>query len=279
MAMRAKGRRGGLALVVLVAVAGAARADVDGREAALALERAAAVEQALLSDAARQQAEALAAQRAAADRVARLAAQGEALVREVLLAGDLEPGDVASARQRLDDAWSELDRARGEEAAQAARALAARASVGEHGLRWQALLAEVAQLRERARTVEPLDGSWEVRLGPMDDRGLFELDQDGTLLSGRYAQASGRNGSLTGTFIDGKVQLEQVDSRLGRHAIFYGVWSPGDHALRGTWESRLLGTGQPAHGTWVAVQRVADEAAETAEPDLPDATTAEPSQP
>jgi hypothetical protein len=70
---------------------------------------------------------------------------------------------------------------------------------------------------------------------------------------------------LQGTFVAGRLELEEVDSRHGRDQTFYGLYSEADGTLRGTWESRVFGTGQPSFGSWSARKR-ADAEAEEAEP-------------
>ena len=109
----------------------------------------------------------------------------------------------------------------------------------------------------------PLEGTWDVVVGPLGDHGWFRLHQDGTLVTGRYEMASTRNGSLTGTFVAGKLQLDQVDAKHGRDVTYYGLFAPASDTLKGSWESKLVGTGQAAFGNWSAKRRPETETAES----------------
>jgi hypothetical protein len=102
---------------------------------------------------------------------------------------------------------------------------------------------------------ESLTGSWDVSYLPSGDKGLFSLRQSGTLLVGEYTLEGGWKGSLQGTFVDGKVLLHRIDSKLGRSSDLEGSLAPDGKTIRGTWQSFILSGGQPTAGQWVARKR------------------------
>jgi hypothetical protein len=102
---------------------------------------------------------------------------------------------------------------------------------------------------------ESLTGSWDVNYLPSGDKGIFALRQSGTLLVGEYTLEGGWKGSLQGTFVDGKVLLHRIDSKLGRSSDLEGTLAPDGKTLRGTWQSFILSGGQPTSGQWVAKKR------------------------
>ena len=102
---------------------------------------------------------------------------------------------------------------------------------------------------------ESLTGSWDVSYLPSGDKGLFSLRQSGTLLVGEYTLEGGWKGSLQGTFVDGKLLLHRIDSKLGRSSDLEGSLAPDGKTIRGTWQSFILSGGQPTAGQWVARKR------------------------
>ena len=102
---------------------------------------------------------------------------------------------------------------------------------------------------------ESLTGSWDVNYLPSGDKGVFMLRQSGTLLAGEYTLEGGWKGSLQGTFVDGKVLLHRIDSKLGRSSDLEGTLAPDGRTLRGNWQSYILSGGQPTNGSWIARKR------------------------
>ncbi|MBI1950648.1 MAG: hypothetical protein HYS34_04710 [Acidobacteria bacterium] len=102
---------------------------------------------------------------------------------------------------------------------------------------------------------ESLTGSWDVHYLPSGDKGVFMLRQSGTLLAGEYTLEGGWKGSLQGTFVDGKVLLHRIDSKLGRSSDLEGMLAPDGRTLRGNWQSFILSGGQPTNGSWIARKR------------------------
>ena len=102
---------------------------------------------------------------------------------------------------------------------------------------------------------ESLTGAWEVSYLPSGDKGIFMLRQSGTLLAGEYTLEGGWKGSLQGTFVDGKVLLHRIDSKLGRSSDLEGMLAPDGRTLRGTWQNYILSGGSPTNGSWIARKR------------------------
>ena len=118
---------------------------------------------------------------------------------------------------------------------------------------------EILQDRiSRLRTTLPSDtesltGTWNVSYLPSGDSGVFTLRQAGTLVIGEYALEGGWKGSFKGTFVDGKVLLHRIDSKLGRMMEFEGYLSADGKQIRGTWLNYDLAGSEGSTGhsvTW-----------------------------
>ncbi len=101
---------------------------------------------------------------------------------------------------------------------------------------------------------ESLTGRWQVIYLPMGDRGWFQLKQTGTLLGGEYHLEGGWKGSLQGTFIDGKVFLQRIDSKLGRFSELQGYLSSDGKSIKGSWQNFELSGIDPSSGSWSATK-------------------------
>ena len=203
------------------------------------------------------------------------AARAELSRERRLLTGDTARLSVVS--RRLDTALSDLAAA-----ARAAADAAARSDAPDDVQRREDAVSaaeqEVRSLLERRRTladkivdrrrrIELLDaesrsapvesvltGRWSVLIQPGDQRGIFRLNLQGTIVSGEYRLEGGFDGSVRGTLINDRLKLERVDSKNGFDAIFYGRVSPDAQQIVGTWESTTFGTGQPGSGSWSAAR-------------------------
>jgi hypothetical protein len=100
------------------------------------------------------------------------------------------------------------------------------------------------------RAGDVLNGRWSVVLEPGEQRGVFRLSLQGTIVSGEYTLEGGYSGSLRGTLVNDRVRLERVDSQLGFNAIFYGRLSTDGRSVAGTWEATTFGTGESGGGRW-----------------------------
>ncbi|MGH9798567.1 MAG: hypothetical protein ACRD5D_10475 [Candidatus Polarisedimenticolia bacterium] len=102
---------------------------------------------------------------------------------------------------------------------------------------------------------ESLTGIWDVTYLPSGDKGVFQLRQSGTILLGEYTLEGGWKGSLQGTFVDGKLLLHRIDSKLGRSSDLEGSLAPDGRTVRGTWQNFILSGGEATNGSWVARKR------------------------
>jgi hypothetical protein len=236
----------------------------DSDPATFVMKQLVDIEARLLADASAARLENLEAQQVAASAVGRAAREVADAVR-ALQGGELTEREAEAARRQLEAAEARLLRAQQDLDRLAHDAARLVAAAGEHAARLLQLRAQHAALEARPAPPEAaLTGSWDVAIAPIGDRGWFKLDQRGTLVSGQYGLASGRGGSLQGTFVGGRLQLEQIDAKQGRDAVFYALLVPETGALKGTWESRLLGTGRPAYGSWSGVKKPRASEAEAA---------------
>jgi hypothetical protein len=104
------------------------------------------------------------------------------------------------------------------------------------------------------RLPDPLSGRWRVGMAPPQINGTFELQLDGTLVSGKYQFENGPAGSLRGTFVDNNVRLDRIDARTGFDTTFIGTLDPAAGRISGVWQATELASGQPASGQWTAVR-------------------------
>ncbi len=116
---------------------------------------------------------------------------------------------------------------------------------------------QLASLRDRPAPAKGLlSGSWEVVLLPINQRGVFELTQTGTIITGTYRLAGGFTGSLQGTLVQTKVFLQRIDSQLGRSMELEGRLSADEGMIRGTWLSYDL-SDHGGQGDWSATKQPA----------------------
>jgi hypothetical protein len=185
--------------------------------------------------------------REATDRLLRL---GDDLVR-----AHKEGEDSASLTARSQD----LRRAEAEVAELVATSQQIRTTMAAGMAHIEELEAEVKRLEEAAkRSGDEISGRWLVSIEPGGMKGTFDLKLDGTIASGSYELAGGWKGSFRGTYINGNLRLERVDSQLGFVAVYTGRinWEGGEKRLEGGWESTNLAAGMPASGSWVALREV-----------------------
>jgi hypothetical protein len=126
-----------------------------------------------------------------------------------------------------------------------------------------ALLAEELRSKVRpAATADLLSGKWNVTMDPGEQRGIFHLALDNTIVSGDYTLEGGFSGSLRGTLVGDRLRMERVDSQLGFIGIFYGRLARDGTSVAGTWESTTFGVGAAGQGKWRAVP-IREEGEET----------------
>jgi hypothetical protein len=184
---------------------------------------------------------------------------------------------LADVTRRLEAALSDLSAA-----SRAAADAAARADGADDAVRREDALAtaeqEVRSLLERRRAIaerildrrrrmalleaetaarrpnELLTGRWSVVVEPGEQRGVFRLALQGTIVSGEYTLEGGQTGSFRGTLVNDRLRMERVDSKLGFNAIFYGRLSADGRDISGTWEATTFGTGEAGSGRWRAAR-------------------------
>jgi len=131
-----------------------------------------------------------------------------------------------------------------------------REEIRDANTRIEILADRIARLRKTLPSdTESLTGTWDVTYLPSGDKGVFTLRQSGTLLVGEYSLEEGWKGSLQGTFVDGKVLLHRIDSKLGRSSDLEGTLAPDGRTIRGSWQNFILSGGSPTTGTWIAKKR------------------------
>ncbi|HEX5134737.1 MAG TPA: hypothetical protein VFW81_05040 [Thermoanaerobaculia bacterium] len=230
-------RRISLLTIVMTVLAGSLLADTvsDVLRADLARERRRlAVDASQLADVGRRLDTATGDLATASRAVTDLAARADSSVDEIARREDA----VASAEQEV---RSLLDRRR----LLVERLLERRRSVA-------LLEAELRGKRPASAAPDLLSGRWNVALDPGEQRGVFRLALDGTLVSGEYTIEGGFSGSLRGTLIGDRLRLERVDSQLGFTTIYYGRLARDGREISGTWESTTFGVGAAGAGRWRA---------------------------
>jgi hypothetical protein len=104
------------------------------------------------------------------------------------------------------------------------------------------------------RTADALTGRWNILQDPGEQKGVFRMSLDGTIVSGEYTLEGGYSGSLRGTLVNDRLRLERVDSKLGFSTIYYGRVAREGSSIAGTWEATTFGAGAPGAGRWRAVR-------------------------
>ncbi len=104
------------------------------------------------------------------------------------------------------------------------------------------------------KTSDAISGRWTVTIEPGEQRGVFRMALEGTIVSGEYTLEGGYGGSLRGTLVNDRLRVERVDSKLGFTAVYIGRVARDSNTIGGTWEATTFGTGGPGFGRWTAVR-------------------------
>lgn len=105
-----------------------------------------------------------------------------------------------------------------------------------------------------ATSVSPnLTGAWRVRVQPDGAVGVYDLRQDGTVLSGTYRMENGLGGSLRGSLAGRRLRLERLDASQGFESIFYGEVNAAADVISGQWTPTEFADGGSGGGAWRAV--------------------------
>lgn len=180
--------------------------------------------------------------RAASDRLLRLG--------DDLLRAQKDGEDLGSFNARCAD----LRHAESEVESLVGVAQQLRSTIGARRAYLEQVQAEIRRMDETNQgTPDEVSGRWTVAIDPGGLKGTFDLRLDGSLVTGVYQLAGGWRGSLRGTFIDGNVRLERIDTQQGFNAVYTGrlVTRGNEKRLEGTWDATNLAVGMPASGTWV----------------------------
>lgn len=242
--------RSALAVVLLSLAPGLGAQDMKRPEEQLAaiysLKVQLEIEQRRLDDALQRHSEQARGREEARSRLQRLYGDLDAMI-EGRAEGDADlikarEGDIQKVEQELAALTEETRRAR--------------ETIRDAHARIDLLGERIGRLRRTLPSdTESLTGAWDVSYLPSGDKGVFMLRQSGTLLVGEYTLEGGWRGSLQGTFVDGKVLLHRIDSKLGRSSDLEGSLAPDGRTLRGSWQSYILSGGQPTTGSWIARKR------------------------
>jgi hypothetical protein len=109
---------------------------------------------------------------------------------------------------------------------------------------------------------DALSGRWTVYVEPGDQKGVFHMTLDGTIVSGDFTLEGGFTGSLRGTLVNDRLRIERVDSRLGFSTVYFGRLARDGNTIAGTWEATTFGGGTPGSGRWRAVREEEKEDAQ-----------------
>jgi hypothetical protein len=107
---------------------------------------------------------------------------------------------------------------------------------------------------QQTKKPDGLSGRWSVLLDPGEQRGVFRIRLDGTIVAGEYNLEGGDSGSLRGTLVNGRLRVERVDSKKGFSAVYYGAVARDGQSIAGTWEAQTFATNEPGSGRWRAVR-------------------------
>jgi hypothetical protein len=191
-----------------------------------------------------------------------IATYGRARSRETRAAADLErlnaeldeliadPNASLSSFTRLEE---DVGVAIEEACARAKESAAARQRMYERMRRLSGIVQEyeVTEERRQARS-GGIAGVWRVEAQPIDLYGVFELEAENLLVTGTYRMSNGNQGSMRGTLVGERLELEMIDSRKGAVATVKGVLDTVKGEIRGRWFAFDLSSGRPASGDWSA---------------------------
>lgn len=169
---------------------------------------------------------------------------------------DMVAGTIQSTPEEIDQREAAIGRAEHELGALTLSARDLRLRIRDSQQRIALLQDRAGRLRKTLPTDnELLTGQWDVTYLPSNDKGSFTLRQSGTIVAGEYALEGGWRGSMQGTFVNGKILLHRIDSKLGHSQDLEGTIAPDGKTLRGRWQNFILSGGQATSGDWVAHKR------------------------
>jgi hypothetical protein len=108
---------------------------------------------------------------------------------------------------------------------------------------------EMQEERRQARS-GGIAGVWRIEAQPIKLYGIFELEADNLLVTGTYRLSNGKQGSIRGTLVATRLELQMIDSRQGAVASVKGLFDSEKGEIRGRWLAFDLSTGRPSQGDW-----------------------------
>lgn len=146
-----------------------------------------------------------------------------------------------------------------EACARAKESAAARQRMYERMRRLSGIVQEYEMTEERRQARSGgIAGVWRVEAQPIDLYGVFDLEAENLLVTGTYRMSNGNQGSMRGTLVGSKLELEMIDSRQGAVATVKGVLDTVKGEIRGRWFAFDLSAGRPSSGDWRAYKAEAD---------------------
>ena len=97
-----------------------------------------------------------------------------------------------------------------------------------------------------------ITGNWSIDFGEDDGKGNVIFRSSATRIGGTYTLDSGRRGTLGGSLIGTRVELELIDSLDGADRKLIGTLSDDGNQLRGSWQTHELASGRRTQGGWIA---------------------------
>jgi hypothetical protein len=168
----------------------------------------------------------------------------------------------ATPPEQLSRLLDQALRADGQRASHVAAMTAVAERIQDRLRRIALLTAELGRPQPReepAARAGVLTGEWELVFLPSEQRGRASLQHTGTIVAGTYDLSGGWTGSLQGTFVNRKVFLVRIDSRLGRSMELEGYLSSDGSRIRGSWLNYELAGQEGSTGHWSA-QRIVQDA-------------------
>lgn len=193
-----------------------------------------------------------------------LRAHGEARTRQKAAWADLQVAadraeralaNAAASEAEAERAVQDLDVAEAAVGVLSGRVAELQRTALEERRRIAALRAELARSPSlAAASSDPITGQWRIEISSPAEVGTFDLELEGTQVRGRYTFQGGKSGSLSGTFIDGRLRLERIDHTRGLDGVFEGSVDGSLETVRGFWSPSILSDGGPGGAGWSGVR-------------------------
>lgn len=104
-----------------------------------------------------------------------------------------------------------------------------------------------------------ITGTWSVNVPEHDVTGVMSLYHEGALVRGSFLMSTGARGSLRGTFSGNRLDLELIDSALGRVGSSRGMLDPESGEISGAWQPLDLSANGPSWVKWSSFRLTIDD--------------------